>query len=110
MDNKIIKSFNVVREMITDRKYDIIKENNTDITYIIAKNEQNEKIIAYFIEENKKKITLKIISDLIKQLSKEHDLDENSSFIFIISPIDQKLSDISQKLKNDAENDKVQLF
>ena len=88
MDNKIIKSFNVTREMIIDRKYDIIKEEtNIDSNYIIAKNLKNEKIIAYFIIEESKNITAKIISDLIKKLSKDHDLDEkNSNFIFIIAP------------------------
>tara|TARA_Y100000741_G_scaffold255699_1_gene197083 strand:- start:590 stop:1159 length:570 start_codon:yes stop_codon:yes gene_type:complete len=111
MDNKIIKSFNVTKEMIIDRKYNIIKENTTDISYIIAKNEQNEKIIAYFIQEEKKKnTTKKTIFDLIKKLSKEHDLDENTNYIFIISTYDEKSSDISDKLKNETENDKIQIF
>tara|TARA_B000000565_G_scaffold249673_1_gene221327 strand:+ start:1770 stop:2339 length:570 start_codon:yes stop_codon:yes gene_type:complete len=111
MDSKIIKSFNVTREMIIDRQYDIIEEEtNTDSNYIIAKNQKNEKLIAYFVIEDTKKITPKIIVDLIKKLSKDHDLDENTNFIFVIAPKDHKLSDITEKLKNEVENNKVQLF
>lgn len=111
MDNKIIKSFNVTREMIIDRNYDIIKEEtNFDSNYILAKNQKNEKIIAYFIIESTKKTTAKNISDLIKKLSKDHDLDEKSNFIFIIAPKDNTLSDIPEKLKTQIENDTTQLF
>ena len=109
MDNKIIKSFNVTRQMIIDRQYQIIEENNTDTNYIIGENQKKDKIIAYFILEDSKKITPKTISDLINTLTKTYNLDENSNFIFIISPKDNTTSDIIPKLKQ-IENHNIQLF
>ena len=108
MDNKIIKSFNVTREMIIDRQYKIIEENNTDTNYIIGENQKKHKIIAYFIIENSKKITPKTILDLINILTKTYNLDENSNFIFIISPKDNTTSDITTKLKQ-IENNKSEI-
>lgn len=109
MDNKILKSFNVIKEMFNDRKYNIIKENNTDIIYILGNNDKNEKILAYYISE-KTEMTQKKFVSLVNKLYKEFNFNDNDKFIFVLTFLPQDSNDIPDKINEKFSSDKIQLF